>query len=127
MAIRIRTGSNTVNVDNVATKNVTIVKKVTVGKPVRKVDPRIINIDEIRGIDTSGKVNGDSLVWNATEGLWKPQRVESAEEGALTLDELSDVDTSSKVNGSVLIYNSTSENFEASTSLEQQTINGGQY
>lgn len=124
MAIRIRTGSNTVNVDNVATKNVTIVKKVTVGKPVRKVDPRIINIDEIRGIDTSGKVDGDSLVWSATDGVWKPQKIEA---DAISIDVLTGVDTSSKVNGSVLIYNSTSENFEASTSLEEQTINGGQY
>lgn len=125
MTIKVRTGGNTVNVDNVSTKNVTIVQKVTVGKPVRKIDPRIINIDEIRGIDTSGKQDGDSLVWNATEGVWKPEAISAS--SSLTIDTLSGVDTSTKINGSVLIYNTSTENFEASTLLEEQTINGGQY
>lgn len=114
---------NSINVDNVSTKNVTVVKKVTVGKPVRKIDPRIVSIDEIRGIDTSGKIDGDSLVWNATEGLWKAQSVG----GSTSINDLAGVDTSTKINGSILIYNTTTENFEASTLLQEQTINGGQY
>jgi len=121
MAIKV--SRNSINVDNVSTKNVTVVKKVTVGKPVRKIDPRIVNIDEIRGIDTSGKVDGDSLVWNATEGLWKAQSLG----GSNSINDLAGVDTSTKINGSILIYNTTTENFEASTLLQEQTINGGQY
>src|SRR6056300_1323460 len=116
MTIKVRTGGNTVNVDNVSTKNVTIVQRVTVGRPVRKIDPRIVNIDEIRGIDTSGKEDGDSLVWNSTEGVWKPEAISASS----NINTLSGVDTSTKINGSVLIYNTSTENFEASVLLEEQ-------
>lgn len=64
----------------------TQVKKVVVGKPIRRINTQTTTIDNISGIDTSGKVDG-----------------------------------------SLLIYNSSSGNFEASTTLEEQEINGGQY
>lgn len=64
----------------------TQVKKVVVGKPIRRINTQTTTIDNISGIDTSGKVDG-----------------------------------------SLLVYNSSSGNFEASTTLEEQEINGGQY
>jgi len=64
----------------------TKVKRVVVGKPVRRVNTATANIDNISGVDTR-----------------------------------------SKENGSVLVYNSTSQNFEATKTLEEQDINGGQY
>ena len=44
-----------------------------------------------------------------------------------TLDNLQDVDVSSKPDGSLLIYNSGSSQWESSTLIEKQTINGGNY
>ena len=49
----------------------TIVKKITVGTPVRKVTEATDNINELAGIDTSAKVNGSVLVYNASSTLWE--------------------------------------------------------
>jgi hypothetical protein len=70
----------------VSLRGKTQVKRVVVGKPVRRVDTATANINTITGVDTSAKENG-----------------------------------------SVLVYNSASENFEATKTLEEQDINGGQY
>lgn len=43
------------------------------------------------------------------------------------IDSLVDVDTSEKINGSLLIYDETDEKFKASTLLERQTLNGGNF
>ena len=44
-----------------------------------------------------------------------------------TLSGLTDVDVSTKTDGSVLVYDEPSEKFVASTLLEKQTINGGNF
>jgi len=49
----------------------TIVKKITVGTPVRKVSEASTNINNLAGIDTSAKVNGSVLVYNASSTLWE--------------------------------------------------------
>jgi len=49
----------------------TIVKKITVGTPVRKVTEASTNINTLAGIDTSAKVNGSVLVYNASSTLWE--------------------------------------------------------
>ncbi len=49
----------------------TIVKKITVGTPVRKVTEATANLNELAGIDTSARVNGSVLVYNATSTLWE--------------------------------------------------------
>jgi len=78
----------TTRIQNVTvTDNVTLVKKVVVGRPVRRVN-------------------------TATAG---------------SIDTLSGVDTTSKQDGSVLVYQTNSGNWEATQTLEQQIINGGQY
>lgn len=70
----------------VSSRGKTKVKRVVVGKPIRRIDPTQGSIDTIGGVDTSGKENG-----------------------------------------SVLVYNSSSEKFEATRTLENQDVNGGQY
>lgn len=54
----------------VTSGNTTIVKKVTVGRPVRRVSAASTDINDLDGIDTSGKVNGSVLVYNSTTGKW---------------------------------------------------------
>jgi len=47
--------------------------------------------------------------------------------GAFTIDNLGGVDTTSKQDGSVLVYNASTTNFEATTTLDKQLINGGNF
>jgi len=108
---------------SITSKGVTIVKRVTVGKPVRKVNAAVTSIDNIIGVDTTGKENEHILQYNSTSGNWESV----AQTATGSLEGLSDVSTAGKVNGSVLVYNSSSDLFEASTQLEEQNINGGQY
>ena len=49
----------------------TIIKKITVGTPVRKVTEATANLNELAGINTSAKVNGSVLVYNASSTLWE--------------------------------------------------------
>jgi hypothetical protein len=54
----------------VATDTTTIVKSVTVGRPVRRVVQATSNINDLQGIDTTAKVNGSVLVYNASTEKW---------------------------------------------------------
>jgi len=47
--------------------------------------------------------------------------------GAFTIDNLGGVDTTSKQDGSVLVYNASTTTFEATTTLDKQLINGGNF
>lgn len=125
MAIRVRSDGTTTNVNNVASKGITIVKRVTVGKPVRKVNTAVVSIDNLSGVDTSGVQNEYILQYNSTSQKW--EAVESEVGGSETLVGLTDVDAATRVAGSILVYNESSEKFETKTVLEEQTINGGQY
>lgn len=51
--------------------NTTLVKRIVVGTPVRRVNEATSNINQLTGIDTSGKVNGSVLVYNASNSLWE--------------------------------------------------------
>jgi len=44
----------------------TQVKKIVVGRPVRNVSSGTVTIDSLLGVDTSGKVDGSVLVYNAS-------------------------------------------------------------
>jgi hypothetical protein len=44
----------------------TQVKKIVVGRPVRNVGSGAVTIDTLYGVDTSGKVDGSVLVYNAS-------------------------------------------------------------
>lgn len=44
-----------------------------------------------------------------------------------SLNDMSDVDTTGKVDGSLLIYDEDQGKFVASTLLEKQTLNGGNF
>jgi hypothetical protein len=126
MAIRVRSDGTTTNVNNVASKGITIVKRVTVGKPVRKVNTAVVSIDNLSGVDTSGVQNEYILQYNSTSQKWEAVENEGVG-GSETLVGLTDVDAATRVAGSILVYNETSEKFETKTVLEEQTINGGQY
>jgi hypothetical protein len=64
----------------------TKVKRVVVGKPIRRINTTTGNINNLGGVDTSAVTDG-----------------------------------------AVLIYNGSSGNFEATTELNNQEVNGGQY
>lgn len=126
MAIRVRSDGTTTSVNNVASKGITIVKRVTVGKPVRKVNTAVVSIDNLSGVDTSGVQNEYILQYNSSSQKWEAVENEGVG-GSETLVGLTDVDAATRVAGSILVYNETSEKFETKTVLEEQTINGGQY
>lgn len=126
MAIRVRSDGTTTNVNNVASKGITIVKRVTVGKPVRKVNTAVVSIDNLSGVDTTGVQNEYILQYNSSSQKWEAVENEGVG-GSETLVGLTDVDAATRVAGSILVYNETSEKFETKTVLEEQTINGGQY
>lgn len=54
----------------VSSDQTTIVKSVTVGRPVRRVVQASSNINDLQGIDTTAKVNGSVLVYNSTTSKW---------------------------------------------------------
>lgn len=51
--------------------NTTIVKRIVVGTPVRRVSEAALNINNLAGVDTSSRVNGSVLVYNSTSALWE--------------------------------------------------------
>lgn len=55
----------------ITTGNTTIVKKITVGKPVRRIIQAESNINNLIGVNTTSKVNGSVLVYNASSELWE--------------------------------------------------------
>lgn len=54
----------------VTSGNTTIVKSVTVGRPVRRVSAALLNIGNLADVDTSAKVNGSVLVYNSSTEKW---------------------------------------------------------
>lgn len=66
MAIRIGTGQTTQVKTIRGVGQTTQVKKVTVGRPVRNVASGSTSIHNLLGVDTSGRVDGSLLVYNAS-------------------------------------------------------------
>ena len=56
---------------SVTAGNTTIVKRIVVGRPVRRIIEDMGNINELEGVDTTSKVNGSVLVYNASNELWE--------------------------------------------------------
>jgi len=50
----------------VSSRGKTKVKRVVVGKPIRRINTTTGSIDTLGGVDTSGKENGSILVYNST-------------------------------------------------------------
>lgn len=62
----------TIKIENISTgDNTTVVQKVIVGRPVRRVVENKNNINELNGIDTKSKVDGSVLVYNVNNNLWE--------------------------------------------------------
>lgn len=85
MAIKVGVSGVTAKTVAVA-GSTTQVKRIVVGTPVKRVSKVPLNINELSGVNTSGKVNGSLLIYNSATSLWT-----------------------------------------ASTDLENQNINGGNY
>ena len=49
--------------------NTTIVKKIVIGTPVRRVSEAALDLNNLAGVDTSSRVNGSVLVYNSTNAL----------------------------------------------------------
>lgn len=58
MAITVQIGSNT------------LVKKIVVGTPVRRVTSGAFSINNIDGVDTSGATNGSLLMYSSAASGW---------------------------------------------------------
>ena len=56
---------------SVTAGNTTIVKNIIVGRPVRRIVEDPGNIDQLNGVNTTNKVNGSVLVYNASNELWE--------------------------------------------------------
>ncbi|MBU95144.1 MAG: hypothetical protein CL669_06145 [Balneola sp.] len=83
----VKVGVSGVTVKSVKAAGVrTVVKRVTVGKPLKNVSSGAFNIDNLGGVNTTTKTDGAALIFNTTTG-----------------------------------------DFEATTQLEKQTVNGGHF
>lgn len=51
--------------------NTTIIKKIIIGTPVKRVSEAALNINNLDGINTSNRVNGSVLVYNSATTLWE--------------------------------------------------------
>ena len=51
--------------------NTTIIKKIIIGTPLKRVSEAALNINNLDGINTSNRVNGSVLVYNSTNSLWE--------------------------------------------------------
>ena len=69
MPLTVTTGET--SVVKVAADTTTIVKKITIGTPVRRVSSAIANINTLAGVDMSERIDGSVLVYNATTELWQ--------------------------------------------------------
>ncbi len=73
MTIKITTSNSPTQIENVTVSdNVTVVKKVVVGRPIRRVNPVVeTTIDNLSGVNTSNKADGSVLVYNVFTGDWE--------------------------------------------------------
>lgn len=72
MTIKVTINQTPVKIENISTgDNTTVVQKVIVGRPVRRVVENKNNINELNGIDTKSKVDGSVLVYNTNNNLWE--------------------------------------------------------
>jgi hypothetical protein len=58
----------------VSSRGKTKVKRVVVGKPIRRVNTSQGNINTLAGVDTGGVVNGAILVYNSGTGNFEAKR-----------------------------------------------------
>ena len=56
---------------SVTAGNTTIVKRIVVGKPVRRIVEAGSNINNLIGVNATSRVNGSVLVYNASSELWE--------------------------------------------------------
>jgi hypothetical protein len=121
MALDVTSGRGK-TVTEVKVNGKTRVHSVKVGRPVKNVQSSAPNVNNIVGISTASKEDGDILIYNAISDTFESSPLATA-----NINTIAGVDTSTKQDGSVLVYNATSENFEATKNLDKQFINGGNF
>jgi len=89
---------------------VTKVKKITVGRPVRVVTATAASINRLADVEYNA-VSGYPLQSDATN--YPDDYVPSGRSG--------------KVDGAMLVYNSSTDDWDVTVNLEKQNINGGNY
>jgi len=55
----------------VSLRGKTKVKRVIVGRPIKRILSTTGNINNLGGVSTAGKVNGSLLAYNSSTGLWE--------------------------------------------------------
>lgn len=68
MAIKVSTGQTTKVKTVRGVGQTTQVKKVVVGRPVKNVSSGTTSINNLLGVDTSGKIDGSVLVYSTASG-----------------------------------------------------------
>ncbi len=69
-----------VGVSGVTAKSVAVagsttqIKKIVVGTPVKRVAKSTVDIDDLTGMDLTGKVNGSLLIYNSSIDTWIASR-----------------------------------------------------
>lgn len=58
----------------VSTREKTRVRKVTVGKPIRRIREAVLDISQIGGIDISAAEEGSTLVYNPSNGTFEAKK-----------------------------------------------------
>lgn len=78
------------------------------------------SIDAMEDVDTSGKVDGQSIIWDDSIGRWVPGNAVPDSVG-----ELGDVDTTTKVDGYALIWNEEASKWLPGRVDTTNNIDGG--
>lgn len=71
MAVRVTSSGTTQVKDGISSRGKTRVKRVTVGKPVRRISEQRLSIDRIEGIDISNSTDGSILVYNGSSNNYE--------------------------------------------------------
>ena len=71
MAIKLGISGTTTDQVSVAGSK-TVVRKVVIGTPVRRVTSGAISINSLSGVTTAGAITGSLLIYDATAGQWAP-------------------------------------------------------
>jgi hypothetical protein len=82
-------------------------------------ESRKLKVSELNDVNYSGIKNNDVLRYDLATQVWKPH--------TLTTTSMTDVDNTNKVNGAVLVYNGSTAKYTATTTLNDQIINGGSF
>lgn len=77
-----------------------------------------LELDDLEKVNTAGKANGQSLVWNTTADQWEPQTIEVTQ----SIDDLTDVDNTGVINNKVLKWDDTANGGEGAYTPQDEAF-----